>query len=544
MIDILTDQRFGASHGGRLCLDANWAAAEQDFTWSLGTESLLSLELPPNSSDLLLELVVQPFTAPPALVAQTLFLSANAMPLGNHLVEGRQTLSLSIPNACINGADALILRLHCPHAAAPEEFGLGADRRQLGIRLYRATLLHVPPVHRPPPLPGADHLELDATFGWGGTGNMLLLDGWSAPEHDYHWAVGRHSRLRVPINDPPGTYTLLLDVRPIGDDRLKQQRIVVGANNRLISMLAVSTRTILTLPLPRLEPGMTDILLTFDNLDAATGRQFALYADGRPFAFMLLGLRLIRRATTPSPLPPPRAPLTGAGAVLAEAAAAVAGLSPRELAARFDTLGHGCTLTQFQLDKGVDRITLLRYTGINAVALVRALADGFDQLGRPDRIETVTYDWDDRLWMLETRHQLRFRSPWPVGGATIPGTIARDTARRLLFLRRRFLEDLAEPGRIYVFMLQPATQMEAEAVAAMLRLYGPHTMLWLVQDGPVAPGAVTPLAPGLLLGRLDRGPDGVSISHDVWLSVLANAWAISREWQRSAHAPAPDPPAY
>jgi hypothetical protein len=113
-----------------------------------------------------------------------------------------------------------------------------------------------------------------------------------------------------------------------------------------------------------------------------------------------------------------------------------------------------------------------------------------------------------------------------------------------LFLRRRFLEDLAEPGRIYVFMLQPATQMEAEAVAAMLRLYGPHTMLWLVQDGPVAPGAVTPLAPGLLLGRLDRGPDGVSISHDVWLSVLANAWAISREWQRSAHAPAPDPPAY
>jgi hypothetical protein len=514
MITILADQHFGARDGGRPFLDSHWAEPEADFTWSLGIESFLSLDVPVGSTGLVLELTVRPFTDSDDLPAQRLLLSANATPLGEFRLEGLQTLTMPIDDACLANTDTLTLRLYCPDAARPADLGYGDDNRRLGLRLYRATLLHVPAMPDFIPAPGADYLEQDFTFGWGGTGNACLLDGWSGPEHDYHWAIGRHSRLRLPIACPTSAYTVLLEIFPIGDDRLKQQRLVVGANDRLVSTLAVTTRTLVTLALPPLDPGQQSVVITFDNLDAATGRQFALYEDGRPFAFMLLGLRLIRLSVQP-PAPASSAP-------------ARINLPAAELAARFDTLGHGCMLTNFQAKLGVERISLLRFTGIDAVSLVRGLVNRFYLLGRPDRIETFAFDDDGRWWIRETTHNMRCRSPWDMTDAMPQPSIAWHMARRFWFLRRRFLEDLGLVGRIYVFFLQPATRMEAEAVAAALRLSGPHTVLWLVQDGSVAPGTVLRLGPGLLAGGLDRIPGSAASTYEAWLSVLASAWALSQ----------------
>ncbi len=123
---------------------------------------------------------------------------------------------------------------------------------------------------------------------------------------------------------------------------------------------------------------------------------------------------------------------------------------------------------------------------------------------------------------------MRCRSPWDMTDAMPQPSIAWHMARRFWFLRRRFLEDLGLVGRIYVFFLQPATRMEAEAVAAALRLSGPHTVLWLVQDGSVAPGTVLRLGPGLLAGGLDRIPGSAASTYEAWLSVLASAWALSQ----------------
>jgi hypothetical protein len=527
MIDILTDLTFGVAGLGQGHLDANWSAPEADFTWSIRNDSRLTLKPPPGLGNLILELDVQPLTAPPALPAQHVHVSVNGVSLGDHRLEGRQILLLDIPQACVTGGRPLRIRLQCPQAASPAHLGIGNDTRRLGVRLYRAVLLRAPITPSFLPAPGADHMELDWSFGWGGTGNPHLLEGWSGPEHNYVWSLGRHSELRLPIQYPQATYTLLLDIFPIPDARLAQRRIMVGANGRLLATLSVTTRIALALALPPMEAGTDNIAITFDNLDAALERDLATYHDGRPFAFMLLGLWLIRRADLTLPAPIARAPLPGPDT--AAQAEALSGLPMPALTARFDTLGHGCTLADFQLKHGADRISLLRFTAIDTVALVHGLIDRFHLLGRPDRIETSQPDDDEHLWIHETTHRFRYRSPWRADDDIDLPFIAHQMSRRLWFLRSRFLEDLGEVGRIYVFFLQPATQPEAEAVAAALRLYGPHTVLWLVQDGSLPPGTVMRLGPGLLLGSMDQMPGSPAPSDACWHSVLANAWAITEE---------------
>ena len=472
----------------------------------MGPSGALELPLPEGAGELYLELDLAPCVAPPRVQRQRLRIQAAGAMLAERWIDGHATLTLLLPPGAAAGG-AVRLVLHHPDAIRPRDFGLNDDPRQLGFRLSRAQLLRVE--EGPPRLPGPGTLMLDVEFGHAGEGDGILGNGWGEPEGRHVWSLGRHSELQVPCARRGLPHVLILDVAPFVEaSQLPRQRLMIGANERLLATLALDRRVPLALALPRLAPGKTGWRLRFDNIDAAAARDFGRHADGRNQAFMLVSLRLIAFDPVAGTVPAPGAPTDDA-----------------ELVRGFESLGHACDFDALQRELAEPHLGLLHLAGISTFGLVRGLAQGFWQLGREDRIEPVAREGDPQMWFHDTTYDLT--GPTGMAGAAVSAAaMRRQMGRALPFLRQRLLQEISAGERIFL-LRRPGRLLreEAEAVLATLRLHGDATLLWLVQDGSVPTGAVRRLGPRLLQGGLEAGDCS---NREGWLAVLRAARELAR----------------
>ena len=340
-----------------------------------------------------------------------------------------------------------------------------------------------------------------------------MLDGWGGPEQHHRWAIGRTSRLRLPVADPDRAHVLMLDAIPwLHPPEITQQRIVVGFNGRFAETLAITHPMVVGLHVPQALTAEGELTVSIDHLDGPRGAAYDTYADGSSLNLMVSSVRLFvetpRTHAPPLQLPPVQV-------AMAERQALLAG---------FESLGHRCAFGLLQQRYDVHRLGLLRFAVIHTRTLVRELLRSFEGLGNEADLHAFIRENNRGLYSLYDRaREIWFNTPHPIG-TTTPVEVTRLASRRLAFLRRKFLEDLSSEERVFV-VNSPHLLTEAEALALFPALDVPArtTRLWTNQSGTPPPGTVQRQAPGLYFGQLDAcGHVEGDPSDEAWLSVCAN----------------------
>ncbi len=124
---------------------AGWSDAEPDGTWSLGTESRLVLPAPTQPATYVLVLTLRPMIADDRLPAQRLRVAVNDAEVAEFRIGRRTTRICLIPWPVVRRGKQISIVLGTPDAARPADFGLGNDRRRLGVNL--ASLRLYPDLH-------------------------------------------------------------------------------------------------------------------------------------------------------------------------------------------------------------------------------------------------------------------------------------------------------------------------------------------------------------------------------------------------------------
>ncbi len=234
-----------------------------------------------------------------------------------------------------------------------------------------------------------------------------------------------------------------------------------------------------------------------------------------------------------------RAQTLGAIAALLEGGAAAAPPSPSEGAATrallsgFESLGEDCEFGLLQRRFGAEPLGLFRFADVPLPVLVAALERDLVGIDDPGLLE-LGFDEMQRTSMVRHR-ALGFGyilfdrvDPDPAAQAAL----RLREARRLGFLRRKFLEDVARAGKVWV--LKGGQVRDAAQVARLLRWLrarGPAVLLCVdLADAAHEPGTVAAGAePGLLRAWIDRyaPPEAMQDSSPLWLDLCQQARAMA-----------------
>ena len=136
---------FGVNGNSLSHLGGGWARAEEHFTWAIGAESHLLLNLAQNAREYVLSLNIIPFVYPGALPAQRLIVSMNETIIGEALVSRPSILAWRIPPGLIRRPERTLITLSHPDAARPSDLSKSPDERELAFSFSQARVYHLAP---------------------------------------------------------------------------------------------------------------------------------------------------------------------------------------------------------------------------------------------------------------------------------------------------------------------------------------------------------------------------------------------------------------
>lgn len=137
-MELAADIRFDRVMAQSPWLAEGWCEPEEAFSWTIGLQSRLRLDVP-GAGAYVLVLQGHPLLHPERLPAQRLSVAVNGHTLATLHTDGLFTERLRIPRGVITGRRADII-FSLPDSRAPASFGGSTDTRQLGIRFWRIML--------------------------------------------------------------------------------------------------------------------------------------------------------------------------------------------------------------------------------------------------------------------------------------------------------------------------------------------------------------------------------------------------------------------
>ncbi len=184
----------------------------------------------------------------------------------------------------------------------------------------------------------------------------------------------------------------------------------------------------------------------------------------------------------------------------------------RDLLLHFESLGDNCEFGLVQRAAGIEPLGLLRFATIyqpfedKLACLASALNRGFEGLGAPG---TISFDLFDtgaprEYFANDAVYSLRYHTGIYENTADA-AELERREIRRLSFLRRKLLEDLANGEKIWVWKCIATTSPEQlTPLLIALRQFGrQNTLLWVVADDhPARAGTAERLGANLLKGYI------------------------------------------
>jgi Glycosyltransferase 61 len=203
-----------------------------------------------------------------------------------------------------------------------------------------------------------------------------------------------------------------------------------------------------------------------------------------------------------------------------------------ELMLAFESLGDNCEFGLVQRHAGAEPLGLLRFAGMSLDKLIAALHSKFDRVGSIDAVTVYPAGEPGRREFMvhETSLGTRYHT-FILEGTIEPEELRQREAKRLGFLRRKMLDDLATAEKIWVWrelgMTDPA---RLQALLTLLRGLGPNILLWVVAaDGDHPPGTIERLERDFIKGYVERlAPyeNATDISLKSWFQLCENVYNL------------------
>ncbi len=210
-------------------------------------------------------------------------------------------------------------------------------------------------------------------------------------------------------------------------------------------------------------------------------------------------------------------------------------LSLPELLDRFESLGDNCEFGAVQREAGVDSLNLFKWYSTSIDVLVDLLDDDLAGVDDPAQIRLAP-EGDQGSGRVSEMilHHARLRGHAHTFTSTdyiTEEALRARELRRLVLMRRKFLEDLQEGRRIYVFRsLNPVPETEVLRLLAALQRHGPNQLLFVrLADATLKAGEARLAAPGLVIGALDELAcyhDGMSVRTELWPTLVRRVHAL------------------
>ena len=206
-------------------------------------------------------------------------------------------------------------------------------------------------------------------------------------------------------------------------------------------------------------------------------------------------------------------------------------LCPDQVAERFEGIGDKCDFGLAQSFCGAEPLGLLRFSSIPHKPLMELLGSRFEALDDPRQVDVFVkpneHEWFGRIAAFGMEYH---------SGATLETMNERDVLarerRRVPFLKRKLLEQLADPQKIFVRNDSRCQRWEVDELHAALRRYGENDLLWLaLAEQPDQIGISQLVAPRLVEGRYGRAWRGGVLSPEglgIWLILMNQALFVLR----------------
>src|SRR5665213_2326623 len=204
-----------------------------------------------------------------------------------------------------------------------------------------------------------------------------------------------------------------------------------------------------------------------------------------------------------------------------------------QLMMNFESMGNNCEFGLVQRHYGAEPISLLRWSGTPPLLLAEAIAAGFEGFGQPQNTELqIRYK---EYHLVDVRFQTRTHT-FVHEGDVDEEKFYQMMTRRLQYLSRKFIEDLTNAEKIFVYRSSNFVIEEVSTLHRAMRSYGKCALLFV--DRASAASTVTRLADGLFLGGMDRFLDGgdEKLYYDGWVSICRQAYNL---WDGRSSVPAP-----
>lgn len=235
----------------------------------------------------------------------------------------------------------------------------------------------------------------------------------------------------------------------------------------------------------------------------------------------------------------------GAATVAPPANARPEEVAMETIAAFFESLAgtfQGCEFGRVQRHYGCEPLGLFRWAQIDIEDLIRAIECRFDGTGTAEQTELLLFDNDEDRFNEHTaeyqvgdkRYRMRMHTFVRRDEMAFDKMFSQST-RRLQFLKRKLLEDLAEAQKIFVYKRghAPLCPRDAQRLSQALQTHSPDNELLCVHlstsDRPA--GTVERITPRLLFGyvshfSLARGGNIRVPAYDEWASVCRQAYSL------------------
>ena len=177
---------------------------------------------------------------------------------------------------------------------------------------------------------------------------------------------------------------------------------------------------------------------------------------------------------------------------------------------------------------GAEPLGLLRFTFIELAHVIRGVRTGFQGLGDPGTSEIKVSEKDSEYVVHDTSFGMTFHT-WQYAHQLDLETARRQHDTRLGFLKRKFVDDITDSGKIFVIKRTPPLRPEEVLpLYVALNEQARNWLLWVVLADEKHPaGTVEILLPGLLRGFVDRfapNENAPDLSLDAWTAVCEKAW--------------------
>jgi hypothetical protein len=202
------------------------------------------------------------------------------------------------------------------------------------------------------------------------------------------------------------------------------------------------------------------------------------------------------------------------------------------LLSRFESIGENCEFGLVQKYFGANQVGLFKFPGASINDLIVGLLSGFKDLTAPDHFVISVDDTDRDLFVYKSKSTI-YNLTFYAGmmKSTDAEILKRIEMTRLNLLRRKFLEDLSDAAKIFVF--KSNQDVDVESIRRLLRAmhhHGAATLLWVtLAVGEKYPGLAEKIDDKFYRGYIDRfapGENAGDFSEECWKTLCINAWTL------------------